>query len=125
MGGPGSGNFRDRHGRKRRTVEAGRTITVSQLGRQGALRPGARASGSWVWDFPGGGSFAVAFAADTIDPGRASIELSYSWAMVAGGDPVKERYRVALTTTRPRLGGLRWWFACPLAVGGRPCGRRV
>jgi hypothetical protein len=27
-------------------------------------------------------------------------------------------------TTRPHLGGLRWWFVCPLIVGGCACGRR-
>jgi hypothetical protein len=32
---------------------------------------------------------------------------------------------VGLTTTRPRFGGLRWWFVCPLVVNGRPCQRRV
>jgi hypothetical protein len=34
-------------------------------------------------------------------------------------------YRVRLVTTRPRFGGLRWWFVCLLIVNGRPCSRRV
>jgi hypothetical protein len=34
-------------------------------------------------------------------------------------------YRVLLTTTRPRFGGLRWWFVCPLVVRGYACERRV
>jgi hypothetical protein len=34
-------------------------------------------------------------------------------------------YSVPLATTRPRFGGLRWWFVCPLQVGDAPCGRRV
>jgi hypothetical protein len=34
-------------------------------------------------------------------------------------------YHVQLVTTWPRFGGLRWWFVCPLVVGGRPCDRRV
>ena len=34
-------------------------------------------------------------------------------------------YHVRLTTTRPRFGGLRWWFLCPLLVQGWPCNRRV
>ena len=34
-------------------------------------------------------------------------------------------YKVLLGTTRPRLGGLRWWFICPLVANGRKCGRRV
>jgi hypothetical protein len=34
-------------------------------------------------------------------------------------------YRVDLTATRPRFGGLCWWFVCPLVVGGLGCDRRV
>jgi hypothetical protein len=34
-------------------------------------------------------------------------------------------YKVSLAVTRPRFGGLRWWFLCPLIVNGRACGRRV
>jgi hypothetical protein len=37
----------------------------------------------------------------------------------------KVDYRVRLLTTCLRHGTLRWWFACPLSVNGRPCGRRV
>ncbi len=32
---------------------------------------------------------------------------------------------VGLTATPLPWGGVRWWFTCPLVVGGRPCGRRV
>jgi hypothetical protein len=34
-------------------------------------------------------------------------------------------YRLRLVTTRPRFGGVRWWFVCPLSARGVPCGRRV
>jgi len=34
-------------------------------------------------------------------------------------------YRVDLVSTVPHYGGLRWWFLCPIAVGGRACQRRV
>jgi hypothetical protein len=50
----------------------------------------------------------------------AWVRLSYT--LTASGEEID--YRVPLTATRPRFGGLRWWFACPLIVGGRPCGRR-
>ena len=32
---------------------------------------------------------------------------------------------IRLVTTPCHLGGVRWWFVCPLAAGGRACGRRV
>jgi hypothetical protein len=35
-------------------------------------------------------------------------------------------YEIGMQTTQPRLGGVRWWFKCPMVCSnGRPCGRRV
>ncbi len=34
-------------------------------------------------------------------------------------------YSVRLVTTRCRLGGVRWWFICPLVKNDVHCGRRV
>jgi hypothetical protein len=35
-------------------------------------------------------------------------------------------YEIGMQTTQPRLGGVLWWFKCPLICSnGRPCGRRV
>src|SRR5207253_2236084 len=33
-------------------------------------------------------------------------------------------YSVRLVTTPCHLGGVRWWFVCPLSRGGVACGRR-
>jgi hypothetical protein len=32
---------------------------------------------------------------------------------------------IRLTPTRPHLGGLRFWFCCPVRKNGKECGRRV
>lgn len=34
-------------------------------------------------------------------------------------------YQVSLSSTRCHLGGVRWWFLCPLVRSGRPCLRRA
>src|SRR5262249_51545398 len=34
-------------------------------------------------------------------------------------------YSVRLVTTPCHLGGVRWWFICPLSRNGVGCGRRV
>jgi len=34
-------------------------------------------------------------------------------------------FSVRLVTTSPPVGGVRWWFVCPLVVNGTPCRRRV
>src|SRR5262249_22549065 len=50
--------------------------------------------------------------------------LGYSWTWGDSQEAQSAGYAVGLTATRPRFGGLRWWFVCPLVVGGVPCGRR-
>ena len=53
------------------------------------------------------------------------MRLTYWYVPI---DPDKKEtidYRVRLATTKPRFGGVRWWFLCPLLVYGMPCGRRV
>jgi hypothetical protein len=62
---------------------------------------------------------------DTRDPSDPSVGLWYSWVWTATKEEESASYRVGLTTTRPRFGGLRWWFVCPLVKNDVPCGRRV
>ena len=40
-------------------------------------------------------------------------------------EPNSAAYSIKLTTTCPHLGGLRWWFTCPLMISGRECRQRV
>jgi hypothetical protein len=92
--------------------------------REGILKAGVRQSGFWGWTC--GGSLmerlaTVDYEVNTLDPAFPWVRLSYS--LTATQEELN--YRVGLTTTRPRFGGLRWWFVCPLVQRGRPCGRRV
>jgi hypothetical protein len=41
------------------------------------------------------------------------------------GEKTECDYKVQLVTTPCHLGGVRWWFICPLSRNGVPCGRRV
>ncbi len=40
-------------------------------------------------------------------------------------DAADSHYRVELTTTPCNLGGIRFWFLCPLVENSVPCGKRV
>src|SRR5262249_906322 len=53
------------------------------------------------------------------------VRLRYSWVWTSTQQPESADYNVRLSATQPPLGGLRWWFLCPLTVSGRPCNRRV
>lgn len=126
MGGPGSGNrFHTGRNGKKNTVEDCLSLDANRWMREGVLKAGVRQAGSWRWAYRAGGGFTVNYEADTLDPSWPTIRLWYTWIWTSTKQQELADYRAQLTATCPRFGGLRWWFVCPLTVGGRPCGRRV
>jgi hypothetical protein len=120
MGGPGSG----RRLNKKMVVEDCLQLDANRWVREG-LRDRVRMAGTWRWTYPGGRHFSVDYEVDTFDPEEPFCQLWYAWARRPTGEPGWADYRVDLTATYPHLGGLRWWFVCPLVVGGVACRRRV
>jgi hypothetical protein len=126
MGGPGSGNHYQwwRTGKKT-TVEDCEYLDANRWMREGILKAGTWREGGWRWVYHGGRENSITYEVDTRDPERPFARLSYTLTHAATKERESLDYRVRLTTTRPRFGGLRWWFVCPLVVNGRTCGRRV
>jgi hypothetical protein len=121
MGGIGSGS----HGWrpvKKETVEDCLSFDANRWAREGILREGARRSGSWHWTYASGRACSIGYEVVTV-AGTSFVRLYYTREQA--GQKEASDYRVGLTTTRPRFGGRRWWFVCPLVVNGRPCNRRV
>ncbi len=126
MGGFGSGNrYHWWRGTKKTTVEDSLRIDANRWMREGILRAGVHLLGSRQWTYSSGSTFRVDCEVQTMDMGRPLLRLFYSWTWNGDSQPQSEDYHVALTATRPRFGGLRWWFVCPLVVKGVACGRRV
>jgi hypothetical protein len=123
MGGYGSGRWQAHS--KATPVEDCLALDANRWMREGKLRAGILATGNWCWTYRSGMNSTVNFELDTLDLAAPSVRLSYSWVWPVSPEPQAADYRVRLTTTRPRFGGLRWWFVCPLVVGGRVCERRV
>ena len=125
MGGPGSGcNYHWWRSSKKTVVEDCLSLDANGWMREGMLRASVLATGSWRWTYRSGKSFSVGYTMDTTDQAGPFVRLFYSWTWPTSPEPQSADYRVRLTTTRPRFGGLRWWFVCPLVVNGRPCDRR-
>jgi hypothetical protein len=116
MGGLGSG----RHGRPYCTVEACCTLDAARLTREGLLKSGELNSGGWQWTRRGGTS-SISYTIDTRTGETGELRLRYTFP--ESGD--KFDYAVRLQSIRPRFGGLRWWFTCPLIENNHPCRRRV
>jgi hypothetical protein len=100
------------------TVEDGLRLDLARLWALGHLRPGRRAAGTLSWTSGHDGRMAaqIGLTADLTDPEASWVRLRYD-AIGRDGAVRPYEYQVALTTTRPRLGGVRWWFVCP--VSGR------
>jgi hypothetical protein len=124
MGGSGSGNhYHWWRGNKKVTVEWCRSLDANRWMREGILKSGVWQSGSWCWyrdatrkEFVS----RIGYEVNTTDA-RPWVRLSYTFT--ESGTSLD--YKVFLRVTRPHFGGLRWWFVCPLTVGGRTCARRV
>ena len=125
MGGFGSGKKGGWWGEKKAVVEDCLSLDANRWTRQGILKAGVVRAGSWRWTYSSGGSFSVSYDVNTLEPVAPSVRLSYWWVWSGCKERQSAEYAVRLTTTRPRFGGLRWWFVCPLTVDGVACTRRV
>jgi hypothetical protein len=114
MGGLGSGTWY-RWQSKKTTVEESLTLGMKDL--RWRLHVGT--SGSLTWTRGNGHKSSIGYYVTGNDD-RRTMTLHYRWA-----DKEDISIPVRLTTTPTQFGGPRWWFICPLIVGGRVCERRA
>lgn len=108
MGGVGSGNFSWRR-LGRNLVEHALVLDMVAINRTRQLIPGAATSGRLNVIAPvGGRAMALTYRANLTNPDEARVQFSYC---VRGLDFCQT---VRLAVTRPRLGGVRMWFVCPV-----------
>jgi hypothetical protein len=126
MGGPGSGNsYHWWRGERKGVVEDCLSLDANRWMREGILKAGVHSYGSWRWVYHSGRECSIGYEVLTLDMSRPLVRLFYTTTRGDAGQKEASDYHVQLVTTRPRFGGLRWWFVCPLIVRGVPCGRRV
>jgi hypothetical protein len=126
MGGPGSGNhYHWWRPAKKTTVEECLALDANRWMRERILRPSVHLRGSWRWVYHSGKESSISHEVNTLDRVCPFVRLSYTLTRAGTEEGESLNYSVDLTTTRPRYGGLRWWFVCPLIVNGCPCERRV
>lgn len=116
MGGYGSGRW-GWHS-KATTVEECISLDANRWMREGILVDGIRRAGGWQWTYGDGRKNSISYQVNT-DADPLWVRLMYK----TGGNEID--YKLGLQTTPCTFGGVRWWFTCPLVVGGRCCGRRV
>ena len=122
MGGPGSGRWALHD--KKTTVEECLPLDANKLARDGMI---SRSPGGgllvWTSTRTGEQTASAGYRREVIE-GIVVFRLLYT---VTGRDGQKLNVDepIVLQTTRPPIGGLRWWFTCPHMVDGRPCRRRA
>jgi hypothetical protein len=125
MGGPGSGNhYHWWRARKKRTVEECEALDANRWMREGILKADVHLRGGWRWVYHGGRENRIGYEVNTLDQACPFVRLSYTITWAGTQEQESFDYPIKLVTTRPRFGGLRWWFICPLMVGNRACNRR-
>jgi hypothetical protein len=105
------------------TVENCRSVSVSFLRKHGyfsGYRPGVITWSNRFGEETGSVSVAVCMDGD-----NQYARFHYLNTKRSTGEKTDCDYRVQLVTTPCNLGGFRYWFICPLARNGIPCGRRV
>jgi hypothetical protein len=122
VGGSGSGRW-GWHSKKT-TVDECLPLDAAKLAREGMIQPSPGA-GSLVWRNVATGeqTASAAYRRELVGDGLV-FRLVYTVTRRDG-----ERHDVdepiALQTTHSSVGGMRWWFTCPLVTNGGSCGRRV
>lgn len=107
---------------KKGTVEGRHALDTTDLKRWNLLAPSeSPRAGSFTWRRGGDGPESSVSYLLTVWPDRGALRLMY--AMTSANADLD--YAVRLEATPCRLGGVRWWFRCPLVKGGLACGRRV
>src|SRR5207248_6627951 len=122
MGGEWSGRWAKRGGKV--TVEDCLALASAALARAGALVP-VPGVGSLVWSdaVTGERTASIACGRLVLD-GRVVPCLLYAATGPDGAQHEMEEY-LELEQTQPPVGGVRWWFRCPLGMEGGRCGGRV
>ncbi len=103
----------------RLTTEQCLCFSLSPLYRAGVFKTMADSNSTWKWPSPDGGDVLSLFMTVVEMPGRA-MGLRLESVTGTRFSPVV----VPVSTTRPRLGGRRFWFLCPMFRDGVRCGRR-
>ena len=121
MGGPGSGRWAW-HGSKT-TVQECLRLDVNQLIREGVFKQAYSGPIHWTRTSTGETIASAWIGLESTEGNRLSLRLRYTVGVGENQTGVDEE--IPLQLTCPHLGGVRYWFTCPLTRGYSPCGRRV
>jgi hypothetical protein len=102
-------------------VEESLCLSARELHRAGVFKSGRGSRWQWTWaGFEGKTTTTLDFTLIGVPDRGLGLRLDYTHRTRGSAIPMIE-----ITTTRPRLGGLRYWLRCPIVRNGVQCGKRV
>ena len=108
---------------KKDTVEDCRSVSIAFLKKHDYFCGYRSGTISWT-NWYGEQTASIGVTVCTTD-GENYARFQYTHTRRSTGEKTECDYKVQLVTTPCHLGGVRWWFICPLTTNGRCCGRRV
>lgn len=108
---------------KKDTVEDCRTVSIAFLKKHDYFCGYRCGTITWT-NWQGEQTASIGMTVGTRD-GEDYARFQYTHTRRSTGEKTKCDYKVRLVTTPCHLGGVRWWFICPLTTKGHYCGRRV
>ncbi len=108
---------------KKDTVEDCRTVSIAFLKKHDYFCGYRSGLISWT-NWQGEQTASIGVIVCTTE-GDSYTRFQYTNTRRSTGEKTECDYKVQLVTTPCHLGGVRWWFICPLSKNGVPCRRRV
>lgn len=123
MGGYGSSRWASEA--TKYTVEECLSLRIKDLVKEDILKPNWRTFRYVTWSnsFTNKVTSSLSYEIDTTKGNVPYCFIRLYYTMTQTQENID--YKILLTTTQPNVGGLRWWFQCPLVVNNRSCMRKV
>lgn len=109
---------------KKWTVDDVRSLDILALQKAGIFHKGPSMTGTVNWRQGDQSTRSVAFQLIHQEKLPFALKFQYTITDRIGESRESLDYPIQVTSTRCHLGGVRWWFICPLVVNGKRCGRR-
>ncbi len=110
----------------RQHAESSHALKIFWLRKQGYFPQGYSArNGTVTWTRWGDEKSSIGISIVVGSGSGDHMRLWYTHTSNQNGEKSDMDYKVNLTTTPCRYGGVRYWFICPLTKNGSYCGRRV
>jgi hypothetical protein len=104
------------------TVEETKKLSISKLKELGYLRESCEATLTWMRKATGEQD-SIGITVNLKD--EPYVRLNYTTTHRITGEKIHYDYKINLTVTPCKFGGIRYWFVCPSSIDGSRCGRRV